>query len=116
MATANIPDIKNGYPGLAKVMGPNVDQGFGIYKSFAELNARNLLMMQVELLGLESDLRRQTFLDENSPDVEKRAFARNAWAMRNAQDGEQWKKIIDIRDKLHIYSEAPMTVASVCIH
>jgi hypothetical protein len=25
--------------------------------------------------------------------------------MRNAQGSEQWKKTIDIRDKLHVYSE-----------
>lgn len=111
---ASIMDVKNGYPGLAKVMGPNFDQGFGIYKSFSELNARNLLMMQAEILGLENELRRQTFLDENCPDAEKRAFARNAWSMRNAHGSEQWAQILEIREKLQNYSEATYKNPNSC--
>jgi hypothetical protein len=41
--------IQNGYPGLARVMGPNYDQGLGIFRQFAELNARNLLYMQADI-------------------------------------------------------------------
>ena len=99
-------DIKDGYPGLAKVMGPNSDQGFGIYKCFAELNARNLLMMQAELLGLEEELKTLTFLDESCPDPTRKAFARNVWRMRNTKNSEQWAKVLEIREKLQAYSES----------
>ncbi|CAD0109828.1 unnamed protein product, partial [Aureobasidium uvarum] len=43
-----------GYPGLAKVMGAQM--GLSIYLGFADLNARDLLVYQAEILHLEQQL------------------------------------------------------------
>jgi len=39
--------IQDGYPGLARLMGQDLDAdgGSGMFKQFAELNMRNLLYM-----------------------------------------------------------------------
>jgi len=71
-----VSDIKHGYPGLAKLMGASFDQGFGIFNTFSELNARNLLTMQAELLDLENQLKTLTFFDEHCQEPTRETFAR----------------------------------------
>lgn len=99
-------NIHNGYPGLARLMGPNFDEGFGIFKKFSKLNACNLLYMQAELVGLEQELDAVTDLDDTDPTTI--TFARNVWNMRKADYSDQWAKILEIRHKLQIYSRCFM--------
>jgi hypothetical protein len=96
--------IQNGYPGLARLIGPNIDQGLGIFRQFAELNARNLLYMQAELLCLQKELDLLTYTDENGPDPVSKTFARSVWNMRTSSDSAQWGKVLEIREKLSAYS------------
>jgi hypothetical protein len=97
--------IQNGYSGLARVMGPNYDQGLDIFRQFAELNARNLLYMQAEIICLWKELDGLTHIDEKGPNLEPQKFARNVWAMRAARPNAQWDKILEIREKLSTYSK-----------
>lgn len=101
----DIGNVQDGYPGLAKFIGPNFDQGLGIFKHFAELNARNLLYMQAELMCLQEELRALTHLDENDSDLNKATYARNVWNMRKDSKSVQWEKIMEIRSKLNAYSQ-----------
>jgi hypothetical protein len=96
--------VQDGYPGLAKLMGPNFDQGFGIFRKFTELNARNLLYMQAEILCIEQELEILTYADERGPDPTTKSFARSVWEMRMSPGSAQWNKILEIRGKLDSYS------------
>lgn len=96
-------NVQNGYPGLAKLIGPNFDQGLGIFRQFAELNARNLLYMQAEILCLQQELDLLTYTDEHGPDLSAQTFSRNVRNMRDVNN-EQWAKILEIRIKLDGYS------------
>jgi hypothetical protein len=96
---STIETIQDGYPGLARLMG----QGFGIFKKFSQLNAQNLLYMQAELLGLEHELNITTHFDDK--EAATMTFARSVWDMRRAEYSTQWAKILEIREKLQVYSE-----------
>jgi hypothetical protein len=96
--------VQDGYPGLAKFVGQNLDQGLGIFKQFAELNTRNLLYMQAELLCLEQELEVITYVDEHGPDPSPKNFARSVWEMRKPSNRRQWEKVLEIRKKLQEYS------------
>ncbi|KAJ4320157.1 hypothetical protein N0V94_003518 [Neodidymelliopsis sp. IMI 364377] len=99
---STIETIQDGYPGLARLMGPNFDQGFGIFKKFSQLNAQNLLYMQAELLGLEHELNITTHFDDK--EAATMTFARSVWDMRRAEYSTQWAKILEIREKLQVYN------------
>lgn len=98
--------IQDGCPGLARLMGQDLDAdgGSGMFKQFAELNMRNLLYMQAELLCLEQELEAITYADENGNDPTTKKFARNVGEMRKASNSSQWDKILEIRKKLRQYS------------
>ncbi|KAF2029412.1 hypothetical protein EK21DRAFT_112967 [Setomelanomma holmii] len=96
--------IQNGYPGLAKLIGPNVDHGLGIFRQFAEFNARNLLYMQAELLCLQKELALLTYTDHNGPDPKPNTFAHSVWNMRETPTCPQWAKVLEIREKLRAYN------------
>jgi hypothetical protein len=64
MSTNNNIQVE-GYPRLAKVMGP---RDLGIFRKFAELNALNVLHLQAELVYLEEEFKILTELDETSGD------------------------------------------------
>jgi hypothetical protein len=72
-------EVKRGYPRLAKVMGPYT--GMSVFKRFAELNARNLLYMQAEILFLEQYLNGLAALDNKSAHICERAYAERALSM-----------------------------------
>ncbi|KAH8629391.1 hypothetical protein IG631_16648 [Alternaria alternata] len=105
--------IQNGYPGLAKLMGQGLNEGSGIFKQFAELNVRNLLYMQAELLCLEQELEAITHVDENGDDPTTKNFARSVWEMRKASNSPQWDKILEIRNKLRQYNDCLLQQARV---
>jgi len=107
MTTISIDQIQNGYPGLAKFMGGNLDQGLGIFKQFAELNTRSLLYMQAELLCLQQELDVITHVDEHGTDPSTKNFARSVWEMKRPPNKPQWEKVLEIRRKLKDYSVAP---------
>jgi hypothetical protein len=50
----DISQPTHGYPKIARLMGENPD--LAIFRSFRELNARNLLYYQAELVHLEDQL------------------------------------------------------------
>ncbi|CAN9150506.1 unnamed protein product [Alternaria sp. RS040] len=105
--------IQNGYPGLAKLLAQDLNEWSGIFKQFAELNVRNLLYMQAELLCLEQELEAITHVDENGNDPTTKNFARSVWEMKKAPDSPQWDKILEIRKKLREYNDCLLQQARV---
>jgi hypothetical protein len=91
-----------GYPALAQVMGPH--PSMAIFKRFATLNARSLLMQQAELLLLQRELDVMMASDQ----VDGLPYDTNAEKLiDSAQDGPddaQLTLVLDIRGKLEKYS------------
>lgn len=102
-------EVKDGYPGLAQLMGH--DESLGLFKKFSALNSRNLLYMQAELLDLEIKLETYTQADNEMPRTDQRAhYARSASQLRRSlcsteeSDRRQWQLMLEVRRKLEEYS------------
>lgn len=97
--------LTNGYHTLAHFLDlpPNVP----VLRRFGSLNLLNLLYMQAELVHLESQLRCIAREDAESGDLTRREFAHSATLLQESAAGAedfQWSKILEIREKLEIYS------------
>ncbi|PLB46412.1 hypothetical protein P170DRAFT_465939 [Aspergillus steynii IBT 23096] len=80
------------------------DPGSSIYRRFANLNAKNILYFQAELIHLETEL--QIALD-NLKQSEKGADEPPISFWHLKQDGgQQWQKILEIREVLDKYNTA----------
>lgn len=96
-----------GYPQLSGVMAahPKV----AIFRTFASLNAQNLLYLQAELVHQEEQLRDIAEEDRTSNDPARVANDTN-WlnlskSVEAGGDPFQWRKIRGIRSKLAEYSK-----------
>jgi hypothetical protein len=96
-----------GYPKLARTM--SVERGFLIFRRFTELNARSLLYLQAELVHLEQDLLEFTIEDHNAQDLDPQPRRRHELSAMELMesDGQQWKTVLAIREKLDAYSKFP---------
>ena len=95
-------ESQNSYSGLARVMGPY--PSMAMFKQFSELNTRNLLYLQAELVDLEQQLKILILLDEKSGDPIRIAHQRDALTLRGSAANKQWEKFLEIREKLKEYS------------
>jgi hypothetical protein len=104
MSTNNDTNIE-GYPRLARVMGP---RNLSLFRKFAELNAFNLLQLQAELVYLEQELKILHEIDHTSGHPTRTSHAKSAYTLRNSMgsgNDQQWQKILEIREKLKEYSK-----------
>jgi hypothetical protein len=107
MSAQNGVGAVEGYPSLAKFMGP---RHFGIFRKFAELNTTNILHLQSELAFLEKELEVLSKWDNagGSGDPRSILFAQSARALRTLVEtgnDRQWQKLLEIRGKLKEYSK-----------
>jgi hypothetical protein len=90
-------------------MGPY--PGMSMFKRFAPLNARNLLYMQAEIVDLEQQLEILAVDDETGTEVSHHDFAVKALKLRESildedgDHGDQWEKVLEIRERLKEYSK-----------
>ena len=68
-----------GYPKLARFIGER--PGFAIFRRFSELNARNLLYLQAELLDVEEELYETEFDDQRDQDLKQLQFSMRGMVM-----------------------------------
>jgi len=97
-----------GYPKLARFIGER--PGFAIFRRFSELNARNLLYLQAELLDVEEELYETEIDDQRDQDLRQLQFSmRGIHNGRAAPDGSKarsrWKLYEEQRRLLKEYSE-----------
>ena len=94
------------YSSFAELLGNH--DGLAIYRRFATLNAQNLLYLQSELINLEDELKRLVLADSSSENEQRRVFKSDITALKaapaDAVEGRQWKKVLEIREKLKEYS------------
>jgi len=95
-----------GYSRLAALMRNRHD--LAIFRQFSDLNVKNLLYMQGELVRLEVELEMMASENKNSRDLEKADFEKSVTTMigpHRAEDGHKhWAKVLEIREKLKDYS------------
>jgi hypothetical protein len=96
-----------GYTSLTAEMTRH--QGMAMFKRFRELNLRNLLYMQAEILHLELEL--TAIRDENkiSGDEGKKKYETDvSYLIRSSKESNpvEWNLILDMRAKLKEYSKA----------
>lgn len=102
----NGQDDVGGYPKLSRFMAsfPNT----AIVRRFADLNMRNILYLQAELVRLEMELDIIAKRDFASIDPSRNGFHESWWTLRSAiptdRQDRQWRKFLEIRDKLDQYS------------
>jgi hypothetical protein len=96
-----------GYKKIAALMGKYPE--LGMVSRFSSLNIQSLLYRQAELIGLQQDLHELEVNNDKSPYTVKASFSRNYLALSSAEeyDGsyEQWKLVLEIREKLKEYSK-----------
>ena len=97
-----------GYPKLARFIGER--PGFAIFRRFSELNARNLLYLQAELLDVEEELYETEIDDQRDQDLRQLQFSmRGIHNGRVAPEGSKarsrWKLYEEQRRLLKEYSE-----------
>ena len=99
-------ETRIGYPKLADFVG--LEPQLAIFKRFGSLNAENLLYMQAEIASLEEDLRLVVADDvSTSNDEASRKFATSWRILQKAgRDSIQWRKRMELREKLREYSES----------
>ena len=95
----------DGYAKVALLMSRHNE--YGIVRQFGELNFKNLLYLQAELVELETQLRALADADKRSQNSERLYYEKH-WGLLSdsLKDGhnEQWKKMLEVRGKLKEYS------------
>ena len=92
-----------GYAKIAQVMGQHEE--LAIFRRFSTLNMHNLLYLQAELVHLESDYQEIAERDKACSEYPYRS--RDWWSLTQLDckgNRDQWDKILEIREKLQIYS------------
>ncbi|KAH0843904.1 hypothetical protein AYO21_08294 [Fonsecaea monophora] len=100
-----------GYDKLAHLMSHYPE--YGIVRRFRELNYRNILYLQAELVQLEAELQSATTADAQSRDPLRQHYG-NHFPLLSASLGAghdvQWTTMLEIRSKLEKYSEPNVTL------
>jgi hypothetical protein len=106
---STIPTPRDTYGGLAEQTSLNHD--VLIIRQFSQLNARNLFLMQAELVALENRLK----LDEQEVIKEGQTKYLQNWQYleRSAHEGDttalEYRRLVyEIRQRLKEYSEMPL--------
>lgn len=98
-----------GYPKLACHMGACPDSS--IFRRFGNLNSKNLLYLQAELVHLEKKLQALEKADSISKEGNASHYSRDWYWLENSGDegnGGQLETVLEIRGKLREYSKAPV--------
>lgn len=94
------------YNKLADLMGDH--QELAIFRRFRKLNAKTLLYMQAEILHLENELKNIELEDSRSKDISCTILHASLFNLKNSSGTShdtQWRKVLEIREKLKCYSK-----------
>jgi len=98
--------IHESYPRFTALQGLHYD--FGIYRRFAEVNARNLLYLRAEIADLEETLKQNTTEDLEASEEDRQLCSRTWYKLSRKPSGihnKQWSTMLLLRAKLNEYSE-----------
>ena len=98
------------YNKLTELMGEH--QELAMFRRFQKLNLKSLLGMQAEILHLASELATVEREDERSEDKSRSSLHNSIFNLK-ASGGRthcyQWRKVLEVREKLEQYSKLGMT-------
>lgn len=95
---------EKGYPSVAAFIASSPD--LAVFRKFGQLNARNLLYLQTELIVLESKLEALDREDlTNAGEVDWRRSWESVLRGQKEDDDRRRKLVSDIREKLKEYSK-----------
>lgn len=100
-----LQDSVVGYPRLGAQMALRPETA--MFRTFAALNAQNLLYFQAELTLLETDLKRQQTEDSADKTGVKSQYALNWYDLRESGENGQLDLMLKIRRTLKEYSKTP---------
>ena len=93
------------YNRLATLVGTH--QELALFRNFKALNVKNLLYMQAELVHLQSELETIELDNKQSGDEERSTYLTSLFDLKFSEGSSrdlQWRKILEIREKLKCYS------------
>ena len=100
----------DGYSSLSSLMAMYPE--LGVLQRFGKLNVQNLIYLQAELTQLDIEWKQEENTNQQRTG-DQRYYARD-WRYLSSRlligDNDQWKKWLQIREKLKEYSEFPMTI------
>jgi hypothetical protein len=98
--------MSEGYDKLSMLMGRY--DNVAIFRQFGDLNTKNILYMQAELVNLEAELGNIVQRDRQSADPDKASYHVSWTALSepvgNGRATTQLQKVFEVREKLHKYS------------
>lgn len=92
------------YNKLASLMGKHEE--LTIFRKFQNLNLKNLLYMQAEILHLEKELRIVELEDKQSEEKPRASLHASLFNLKESSGTShdvQWRKVLEIREKLQVY-------------
>ena len=101
------------YTRLAALIGTYPETA--IFRRFTNMNAKALLYMQSELMHLEAELSHIELENKESGDHDKALFQVSLYDMKNScgtSKDMQWRKVLEIREKLKTYSRSKPSKSS----
>lgn len=94
----------DGYPKIAHLMGRHPE--LAILRRFRTLNNQNLLYLQAKLTHLEEEV--EELAQKDDADPRGKNYKRDWWSLArsrgNNTNKRQWKKVLQIRKTLNVYS------------
>lgn len=103
----------DGYHRLAALMGDHKE--LLMLRRFAITNVKNLLYMQAELLHLEAELH-DIILEDRSGSAKHQNYEYCVFDLKEsngvAGSDTQWRKILEIREKIKEYSQSTRSIPS----
>ena len=100
-----------GYAKVASMMGRHSE--LAILRRFGQLNLQNLLYLQAELVHLEAELKVLADADMSFDTSIRNFYSKDWFTLSQSKidgDDRQWQKVLQIREKLEIYSTLPDTL------
>ncbi|KAH8899111.1 hypothetical protein GQ53DRAFT_817312 [Thozetella sp. PMI_491] len=102
-----------GYEKVARLMA--LQPEYAIFRRFQQLNIRNLLYLQAEIMHLEEALNLAAMDDAACSD--RQFYSRDWWSLSQGDDDsgdcEQWDRFLELREKLEKYNDTFLKVAAM---
>lgn len=106
----------DGYPKIAHLMAHHPE--LAILRRFRALNSQNLLYLQAKLTHLEEEL--EELAQKDDADPSRTFYKRDWWSLAksrgNGSEKGQWKKVLQIRKTLNVYSTSISSFTATLLH
>lgn len=102
-----------GYTKVARFIAHHSEMG--ILRRFKDLNFKNLLYLQAELVELEKELEHLSLADSAAIGSPRTSYEKHWPLLKESEgdgSGDQWAKFLQVRNTLDQYSASPLELNS----